>query len=180
MRTLVLDNTYRPHAVVGWQRATTLLFLGKVEVVEVYADRELRAVSLRIAMPAVVRLLVRIRGRKGGVRFSRLNILTRDGWRCQYCGVRKVVSELSYDHVVPRAQGGKTTWENIVTCCHECNAKKADRTPERAGMRMRTQPIRPSSLPITLLRLEPHTPVPAPWTSYVYWTGKLEADPRGS
>ena len=174
MRTLVLDSAYRPHAVVPWQRATTLLFLGKVEVVEEYADRELRAVSLRIAMPAVVRLLSRMRGRKAGVRFSRLNILTRDKWRCQYCGARKAVAELNYDHVVPRAKGGQTVWENIVTCCYDCNARKADRTPEQAGMRLIRPPARPTWLPITLLHLEPNTSVPAPWTSYVYWTGKLE------
>jgi 5-methylcytosine-specific restriction endonuclease McrA len=174
METLVLDDAYRPHAIVSWRRATTLLFLGKVEVVEEYADRELRAVSLRIAMPAVVRLLARVRRRKSALRFSRLNILARDGWRCQYCGARKAVADLNYDHVVPRARGGRTVWENIVTCCYACNARKADRTPDEAGMRLLRPPARPAWLPITLLRLEPHVRVPAPWASYVYWTGKLD------
>jgi 5-methylcytosine-specific restriction endonuclease McrA len=82
------------------------------------------------------------------------------------------MSELTYDHVVPRAQGGTTCWENIVTACTRCNARKANRTPEQAGMRLRRHPIRPSWVPVFTLQLS--GPVPDQWASYLYWTSELQ------
>ena len=81
------------------------------------------------------------------IRFSRVNIYTRDGFACQYCCQRMDTEDLTFDHVVPRAAGGRTTWENIVTCCVPCNHAKADRTPEQARMRLRARPSKPRYLP---------------------------------
>ncbi|MDP3768866.1 MAG: HNH endonuclease [Dehalococcoidia bacterium] len=173
--TLVLDHAFRPHRVVSWQTAVTMLFGDKVEVVESY-DNELRAVSIVIKMPAVVRLLSRVRGEKRAVRFSRLNVLTRDRYACQYCGRTPGVRHLNYDHVVPRSLGGKTTWTNIVMACFACNGHKANRTPEQAGMQLRRAPVKPTSLPIPMLRLDPAMPVPDRWANYLYWGGALEQD----
>src|SRR5690606_15207836 len=105
----------------------------KVEVVEEY-DEDIRSVSITIKMPAVVRMLRAIRGRKRAIKFSRINVATRDDFRCQYCSLKLPLRHLTYDHVVPRSQGGRTTWENIVMACRDCNSRKSGRTPKQAGM----------------------------------------------
>jgi 5-methylcytosine-specific restriction endonuclease McrA len=107
------------------------------------------------------------------VRFSRVNIYARDQYRCQYCGQRRPLEELTYDHVVPRSQGGRTCWTNIVTACHDCNMAKGGRTPQQAGMRLRNQPEQPTWLPAVVIRLSSRS-VPDTWREYLYWTGELE------
>ena len=134
-------------ARVHWQRAVALLFQGKVEVVEEYDDKEIRSITFTLKMPSVVRFLRAIRGKKKAVKFSRQNVYARDGGRCQYCISKVARFEATYDHVVPRAHGGKTTWENIVIACVPCNQRKGGRTPAQAGMRLRTLPVRPKKLP---------------------------------
>jgi len=170
--TLVLDQGYQPHRIVSWQRAVHMIFDGKVEVVSEYDD-EIRSISITIKMPAVVRLLSRVRGRKQMVKFSRINVATRDGFTCQYCGTKHPLSKLTYDHVVPRAQGGKTVWENIVMACYPCNEGKRDRTPEQAGMKLRKAPVKPVYLPAVTMRFE-LTNMPDAWASWFYWNGALE------
>jgi 5-methylcytosine-specific restriction endonuclease McrA len=155
-----------PHKIVPWQTAVVMSYLGKVEVVEEY-DEDIVAPSLTIKTPAVVRLKKAMGGAKRAVKFSRLNVFTRDDFRCQYCGVKKPPRELSYDHVVPRVQGGKTGWHNIVTSCHPCNAHKRGRTPEQAGMTLLRAPYQPKTLPLpgpALPRRE--RDVPAAWRHY--------------
>jgi 5-methylcytosine-specific restriction endonuclease McrA len=174
MRTLVLDRGYQPHRIVSWQRAVLLLFDGKVEVIEEY-DEDIRSVTFSIKMPSVVRLLRAVRGKRG-VKFSRINVATRDGFRCQYCGHRLPLGELTYDHVIPRSQGGKTCWENIVMACYGCNGRKAHRSPAQAGLRLRKPPVRPQWLPAVSFRLDPSCSVPDSWTHWVYWHGALEED----
>jgi 5-methylcytosine-specific restriction endonuclease McrA len=166
-------------ARVPWQRAITLLFLGKVEVVEEYADREIRAVTFVVKMPSIVRLLRALRRGKKGIKFSRENVYARDHGRCQYCGARVRRDEITYDHVVPRALGGKTTWENIVTACVACNQKKGGKTPEQAGMTLRCPPVKPKKLPeVFRITLTFKQGMPECWraflTSYSYWHGELE------
>ncbi len=175
MRTLVLDQGYQPHRVVSWQRAITMFFAGKVEVVEEYED-DIRSVSFTIKMPAVVRLLRAVRGQRG-VKFSRINVATRDDFRCQYCGDRLPLSKLTYDHVVPRCHGGQTRWENIVMACRPCNGRKAHRTPVQAGMRLLKHPIKPDWLPLLAFRIESSAHVPGAWANWLYWHGTLDDDP---
>lgn len=172
--TLVLDPTYRPHRVVPWWRAMILLFENKIEIVETY-DTDIHTVSLTFKMPAVVRLLGKVRSRKNAVKFSRINILTRDKAACRYCGKKLPMRKLNYDHVVPRSQGGKTEWTNIVTCCYPCNQVKGDRTPEQAGMYLiGGKPTRPTSLPITVFELPAGMKTPDCWATYLYWKGELD------
>lgn len=172
MKTLVLDQGYQPHRIVSWQRAVMMLFDGKVEVIEEY-DEDIRSVSITIKMPAVVRLLSRVRGRKQAVKFSRINVATRDAYTCQYCGAKLPLSKLTYDHVVPRSQGGTTRWENIVMACYPCNEEKANRTPEQAGMKLRKKPVKPDYLPVVTMRFDTSS-IPDAWASYIYWNGALE------
>lgn len=173
MQTLVLNQSFEPIKIVSWQRAITLLFLGKVEVIEEY-DRDIKHVTYVIKMPAVVRLLHAFRRHKKPVKFSRVNIYGRDKYMCQYCAKKLTLAEGTYDHVLPRAQGGKTEWTNIVTACEDCNAKKANRTPEQAGMRLLTKPVRPAWVPIMTIQIG-STP-PEAWRDYLYWAGSLESD----
>jgi 5-methylcytosine-specific restriction endonuclease McrA len=172
-QTLVLTSGYEPIKVVSWQRAITLLTLGKVEVIEEY-DRDIRSPTLVFKMPAVVRLLRAFRRSKGKVKFSRVNIYARDKYRCQYCAQKLPIAELTYDHVLPRSLGGKTTWQNIVAACAPCNARKSDRTPQQAGMRLITKPVRPKWVPVMTLRLSKNT-APEAWRDYLYWTAELNA-----
>ena len=173
-QTLVLSQSYEPIKIVSWQRAITLLFLGKVEVIEQY-DRDIKTTALLIKIPAVVRLLNAFRRHKKPTKFSRVNIYGRDGYACQYCGVKKAIASLTYDHVMPRAQGGKTTWTNIVTACMECNRKKANRTPAQAGMRLLKVPVQPTTSPVLIVTIS-KTSVPDAWHDYLYWTQELDQD----
>lgn len=173
-RTLVLSQSYEPINIVSWQQAITLLFLGKVEVVEEY-DRNIKTTSIVIKIPSVVRLLHAFRRVKKAVKFSRINIYGRDKYTCQYCGTKHAIGDLTYDHVVPRAQGGKTTWTNIATCCEDCNKRKANRTPDQAGMRLRKMPVQPSAVPVLVVAVSRES-VPDAWRDYMYWTAELESD----
>lgn len=171
LRTLVLSQGYEPIKAISWQRAITLLTMGKVEVIEEY-DHDVRSVSLVIKIPAVVRLLNAFRRHKQKVKFSRVNIFARDKYSCQYCGMKGKMSELTYDHVVPRAQGGKTEWNNIVTCCYDCNRDKKDRTPAQAGMRLLSKPVQPNWVPVMTIQVS-QTSAPDAWATYLYWTSDL-------
>ena len=170
--TLLLSQGYEPIKVISWQRAITLLFLGKVEVLKEY-DGDIRAVSLVIKIPAVVRLLRAFRRHVRPVKFSRVNIYARDHYRCQYCGKKAAISDLTYDHVVPRSQGGLTEWTNIVTCCYLCNRRKGGRTPREASMTLMAQPSQPNWAPAGAIRISMRS-VPDAWRDYLYWTGELE------
>ncbi len=171
-QTLMLTNDYAPLKVISWQRAIELLTLGKIEVIEEY-DQEIRSAYLVIKVPAVVRLLKRFRKHKKPVKFSRVNIYGRDGYKCQYCMKKMSMHELTYDHVVPKSQGGKTTWTNIVSACGPCNGKKSGRTPEQAKMKLNKKPIQPVDTPAILIRVSQYS-VPDAWRDYLYWTSALD------
>ena len=173
-RTLLLTQGYEPIKIISWQRAMTLLMLDKVEVVEEY-DTEIRGTSIMLNVPAVVRLRKAFRRFAKPVKFSRVNIYARDEYRCQYCGTKCSIDQLTYDHVTPRSRGGKTTWENIVSCCYACNAEKANRTPAEARMTLLSTPVRPSWMPAVQIRVSARS-VPDAWRDYVYWTGEIDTD----
>lgn len=145
--TLLLTPWMQPHRIVSWQTAVTLLFNEKIEVLEEYEDI-VRSPSITIQVPAVARLVKGVSSNKKGVKFSRINVLTRDKFTCQYCGRSLDFGTATYDHVVPKSQGGKTMWENIVCACKTCNYRKAGRTPDQAMMKLKLKPIRPKSLPM--------------------------------
>src|ERR1700733_13585728 len=107
MRTLLLNPWMAPHKIISWERAVVLVVLGKVDVIEEY-DEEIRSRHLALRTPAVVRLKKARSTTKQVVRFSRINVYMRDGFRCQYCGERKSMRDLNYDHVTPRVKGGQT------------------------------------------------------------------------
>ena len=170
--TLLLDMGYQPLAVISWQEAVRLVTLGKSEVIEEY-DRDLRSTYLIIKMPAVIRLLSMFKRRKKKVKFSRINIYARDKYRCQYCGTKGKLKDFTFDHVQPKSRGGRTTWENIVTCCEVCNCKKGNRTPREANMKLKKIPVQPKWLPVATIKLGQRS-MPDQWASYLYWNTELE------
>jgi 5-methylcytosine-specific restriction endonuclease McrA len=170
-RTLVLNRGYEPIQIISWQRAVTLVVLAKVDVVAAYDAWR----HPTLATPAVVRLRSPFHRAAPQVKFSRANIYARDRHRCQYCGARCTAAELTFDHVVPRARGGRTSWENIVAACYACNGKKACRTPGEAGMTLRAAPARPRWMPAVQIQVSARS-VPEAWRDYLYWTEALEDD----
>lgn len=172
-QTLVLNASYEPLKIVDWQRAITLWVQGKVEVVAEY-DREVRSVTFSFKLPSVVRLLRMVRARhRTTVPFTRANIYLRDEHTCQYCGHAFASEDLTFDHVIPAAQGGLRRWENIATACVPCNRRKGNRTPEAAGLTLRRVPKRPSPSPIFRVTLGLRK-TPEQWRDYLYWNVQLE------
>lgn len=140
-RVLVLNNDYSPLTVCSVQRAIILLFLEKAEMISDSLDHTIRTVSKTYPMPAVVRLKRYINLPYRGVVLTRHNIFKRDNFQCQYCGTTK---ELTLDHLVPKAKGGRSTWNNLVTACKRCNAKKGNYSLEESGLKIKTKPFKPN------------------------------------
>lgn len=129
------------------------------------SDRVIRTPSLEIPAPEITILAEYGERPPRGVSFSKPNLSRRDGYSCQYCGERLPERQLQVEHVVPRSRGGATSWENCVAACGECNQIKADKTPQEAGMRLRSQPMRPTWTPS--LRLPHGTPLLASWVPFL-------------
>ena len=162
---LVLNRHFQPIHVTNAKRAFSLLYLGVARVIdrefktfdfdswaqlseELASGDVIKTVGGAIRIPRVIVLQLYDRIPKTKVRFSRHNIYMRDGNTCQYCGQELPRSELNLDHVVPRSQGGKTSWENVVCSCVPCNLDKGGRTPDQAGMRLLKKPVRPKWTPL--------------------------------
>jgi 5-methylcytosine-specific restriction endonuclease McrA len=181
MDTLVLSNAYEPVARVHWQRAVTLIWEGKVEVIEEYESRTVRSVTLEFKVPSIIRFINAIRRRKPAVKFSRENVYLRDKGCCQYCGKKVPRSDFTYDHVLPRSQGGQTAWNNVVVCCTPCNQRKKNGTPTQAKMHLLSVPVKPEHIQNTMrLTFLLDKNVPQSWkqlmTDYGYWQGELDHD----
>jgi len=157
-RTLVLTSWYMPIQIIPWTEAITGIYTGKFEQLAGYPGQSVRSPSVEMDLPAVIRVRKPFGAAKKGIKFSRTNVAARDGHRCQYCLRKLPLSKLTYDHVIPKCQGGLTTWTNIVMACKACNSKKDGRTPDQAGMTLHCVPRRPNSLPLEPLRLPEAAP----------------------
>lgn len=166
--TLLLTPWMSPTRVISWQKAIVLTFLGKVEVVVEY-EAIVQSPSTTLRIPAVVRQRRATSHRSKGPSFSRNNVFLRDDFTCQYCLAKGEGTLLNLDHVLPKSQGGRTSWENIVTSCVECNQHKAGRTPEQASMRLARKPVRPAKLArsrLSVLRDRVGTKFPEEWEGF--------------
>lgn len=167
--TLVLNRRWSPVHVTTVERALVLLWTDAARAVDpedfqlhgwdawtrlVPAEDApcVRTARLRLRVPEVLCLARFDRMPAVGVAFSRRNVARRDHHTCQYCGSRPGGDRITVDHVIPRAQGGPSTWTNCVAACVACNALKADRTPEQAGLRLRRPPLRPDWRPFYAAR----------------------------
>jgi len=138
-------------------------------------DDWVRTVSSEIQVPRVIRLLDYDKLPKQTVKFNRRNIFARDNNQCQYCGKKFPTSELSLDHVMPRSQGGQSTWENIVCACVSCNVRKGGRTPKEAHMALIRRPEKPKRSPLLNLKLT-HRKYQS-WRTFLdnaYWSVELK------
>ena len=161
---LVLNRSFHPIHVTSLKRAFSLLYAGVAKAVDdefrlfdflswsaLSAELEHESIGTpgrRIRIPRVIVLMAFDRLPRSRIRFSRLNIYARDDNTCQYCSRKLPRAELNLDHVVPRSHGGVTSWENVVCSCIPCNLRKANRTPDQAGMRLLKAPVRPRWSPL--------------------------------
>lgn len=199
--TLILDSRLLPVDVIPWARTMRHLALAEgkrhIRVLSEYPGRVVKCPGRDVQLPAVLQLLPGLQ-RDGSwttrvvklakrVRFNRRNLFARDGGQCQYCGALVTLRTFSFDHVVPRAQGGLTRWENIVTACIPCNQRKGNRTPAQAGLRLRppvrpdTSPVRPfpcfeEGMPEEWRPWLPAAPSRDARASRLYWDGRLKEE----
>src|SRR5262249_43922339 len=146
------------------------IFLDRVNIVAWY-DRSIRSPSCEFKLPSVVSLKSYVKPSRNPA-FTRFNVFLRDRFSCQYCGLR---DDLTFDHVIPRSRGGRTTWENVVTACAPCNLFKGGHLPKRANMHPRTAPHRPSVLELQNNgRMFPPNYLHESWADYLYWDSELE------
>jgi len=192
---LVLNRHYQPIHITSVKRAFAMLYQGVAKAIDrqyrLYEFEDWAALSAVdhdsvmtsrqfIRIPRVLVLSAYEHLPKVRVRFSRLNIYARDQDACQYCGQELPRSELNLDHVVPRTQGGKTSWENVVCSCVRCNLKKGGRTPEQARMKLLKKPIRPKWTP--LVRGPSKRITYREWLPFLtlaeisYWNVELQSD----
>lgn len=181
MDTLVLDRDFAPVQRLSWKKAISKILRGKAEVIEEYDDKEVSCGQWTWKMPSIIRIFRQVAGMfRRGVRFNRKNIYLRDKGICQYCGAKVAVGGFTFDHVVPRDQGGTTVWENIVAACFKCNQHKKNRTPKQAGMTLLSKPVRPKSINGTLEFIGPESNVPQSWKDYLasigYWNLSLDTN----
>ena len=141
---LVLNSSYEPINVCAARRALVLVLKG-VAAAEEHSSGHVHSARQAVPVPSVIRLLEYRRIPMQARSLSRKNIMMRDRYTCQYCHRTFSTGELTLDHVVPRSRAGETTWENLVACCHPCNNRKGNRTPDEAGMRLARLP-RPFNL----------------------------------
>ncbi len=141
-RTLLLAPYYLPLRAIPWEAAVKLKYEGLVDVLVEY-EEEIRSPSVTWKIPAVIRLrkLGKLRVRQP--KYSRVSVYQRDNWECQYCGIKCTYREATRDHVVPRAHGGRTTWQNTVLSCKNCNTRKGSQSCDTAGMFPRKTPVIP-------------------------------------
>lgn len=188
--TLLLNRNWQPVNVATVARALVLLWNESARVVDPQdyqtfswedwstlrpqaGEAFVQAIRFRVRAPEVITLTEYDRLPSAAVTFSRRNIFKRDRYVCQYCGSQPGSEELTIDHVVPRAQGGESRWDNCVLSCVDCNHRKADRTPGQAGLRLRKQPVRPVWKPLYAahdVRIES-------WSKFVseaYWNVELK------
>ncbi|HET91449.1 MAG TPA: HNH endonuclease [Chloroflexi bacterium] len=137
---LVLNGNYEPIHVCNTKRAIGLILAGKATVLE-NGRGFIHTVSRAYERPAVIRLVYMVHRPRPRVRLSKREVLRRDGYCCQYCGLQ--ASQLTIDHVTPRYRGGEYSWENMVAACPQCNRRKGGRTLAEAGMRLLRLPFEP-------------------------------------
>ena len=163
--------SYYPLSLWPWQTAVKAVFLERVDILASY-DREVHSPSLDMKIPSVIALRQFVKPNEFPA-FTRFNVFLRDRFSCQYCGSPK---HLTFDHVIPRRLGGRTTWENVATACAPCNLRKGGRTPEQARMPLLVRPIRPTSWQLQERgRAFPPNYLHETWRDWLYWDVELEA-----
>lgn len=167
--------SYFPLSLWPWQEAVKAIFRESVTVISEY-DRVVRSPCFEMKLPSVLALKEYVPTARSPA-FTRFNVFLRDRWACQYCGKGFKTHELTFDHVIPRSRGGRTTWENIVAACRCCNRRKGNHMPHEVDMIPRMEPRQP-----TIYELQEHGRSFPPnflhksWGDFLYWDTELEDD----
>ena len=175
---LVLNADYRPLSyyplsVWHWQDVIKAVFLDRVNVLSEY-DRVIHSPGFQMRLPSVICLKRYIQPARYPA-FTRFNLFLRDLFACQYCAERGSTADLTFDHVLPKSRGGRTTWENVVTACAGCNLEKGGRTPRESKMHPRGRPYRPTVYELRDNgRAFPPNYLHESWRDYLYWDAVLE------
>jgi 5-methylcytosine-specific restriction endonuclease McrA len=139
-KVLVLNADYTPINVTSQQRGFNLVYKGKAEVLK-SSENPIYEGYENFVRPLIIRLLKYVKYKIRNIKVNRTRIFRRDNEECVYCGSTK---QLTLDHVIPRSRGGSNSWDNLVTCCHNCNVRKSNKTPQEANMFMTKKPYEPS------------------------------------
>ena len=173
---LVLNADYRPLSYYPlslwcWQDAVKAAYMDRVDIVAEY-DHYVHSPTIRFRIPSVVVLKDYVKPQKR-VAFTRFNLFLRDHFSCQYCGSK---GDLTFDHVVPRASGGVTSWQNVVAACSPCNLKKGSKSLKRAGMSLTRKPRCPEAEELRNAgrNFQPNY-LHESWMDFLYWDSELEA-----
>lgn len=149
------------------------MFLDRIAVLSRY-DRVIRSPGHELQLPSVVALKQYVPQQRRPP-FTRFNLFLRDGFTCQYCHTVAPTHELTFDHVIPRSRGGRTSWINITTSCTRCNLRKGSRLPHECGMHPMTKPHTPSAMELRLNgRRFPPNYLHESWRDFLYWDSVLE------
>jgi 5-methylcytosine-specific restriction endonuclease McrA len=173
---LVLNADYRPLSYYPlslwpWQDAVKASWLNRVDIIAEY-DEVARSPSMQIRIPSVVVLRDYVKPQRK-VAFTRFNLFLRDEFSCQYCGTS---GDLTFDHVVPRAAGGITSWENVVAACSKCNLNKGSQSLRQSGLSLSKPPRQPAAEQLRNTgRKFPPNHLHESWLDFLYWDAELEA-----
>lgn len=165
--------SYFPLSLWSWQEAVKAVFLDRVNIVSHY-DEVVRSPNFEMRLPSVIALKDYVATCRRPA-FTRFNVFLRDRFTCQYCGEPHASHDLTFDHVMPRSKGGRTTWENVVTACGACNLLKGNRLPHETGMFPMQRPCQPTT---RLLqengRAFPPNHLHRSWRDFLYWDTVLD------
>ncbi|MEM7440990.1 MAG: HNH endonuclease [Pseudomonadota bacterium] len=162
--------SYFPLSLWRWQDAVKAAYLERVTIIAEY-DQAVHSPSVEIKIPSVIVLKDYVKPSKTSA-FTRFNLFLRDEFTCQYCGSK---GDMTFDHVVPRSRGGRTTWENVVAACGPCNLKKGNRSIKQAGLRLRRTPVQPTaSQLLNAGRRFPPNYLHESWLDFLYWDAELQ------
>ena len=166
--------SYFPLSLWSWQDSIKAVFLDRVNIVSEY-DTVVHSPSMRMRLPSVIALkdYVHLDRRPA---FTRFNVFLRDRFSCQYCATGFPSELLTFDHIIPRSRGGRTTWHNVITACQDCNLEKGNRTPQECHM----HPVQPAEQPTTFQLQEngrrfPPNFLHESWRDFLYWDSELES-----
>ncbi len=165
--------SYFPLSLWSWQETVKAVCLDRVNIISHY-DRVVRSPSFEMRLPSVISLKEYIPTARRPA-FTRFNVFLRDRFTCQYCGDEFVTNELTFDHVVPKSRGGRTSWTNVVTACSPCNLLKGNRLLRESGMFLQRAPIEPTTMELQENgRAFPPGYLHESWRDYLYWDTELD------
>ena len=165
--------SYFPLSLWSWQDAIKAVVAERVNVISEY-DREIRSPGWRVRLPSVISLKEYMPVSRRAA-FTRFNVFLRDRFSCQYCGKPLPAHDLTFDHVIPRSRGGRTTWGNVVAACSPCNLRKGNQLPAQIGMLPLYPPEEPSSFELQENgRAFPPNYLHQSWRDFLYWDTELD------